>query len=198
VPITPADIQEQRFRIVFRGYDVEAVDAFLDQVHDELVRLTAQPPDVGGGTAPAAPTVADSDPATDDAAAPSTRALRTLQRADQMADQLLVEATAEADQIRAAAQAQAEQLLEEARTERDRIQADELLRRQRELHALSLRCEELHTEIDGLGTIQRRAHASLRAWLSEGQELLERHPVVVEQEVAGELVAPADRPALAS
>lgn len=37
--ITPLDIQQQRFRICFRGFDVREVDAFLERVADELETL---------------------------------------------------------------------------------------------------------------------------------------------------------------
>jgi len=37
--ITPIDIQEQKFKIVFRGYDKAEVDAFLDTVATEMEDL---------------------------------------------------------------------------------------------------------------------------------------------------------------
>lgn len=37
--ITPIDIQEQKFKVVFRGYDKSEVDAFLDSVATEMEDL---------------------------------------------------------------------------------------------------------------------------------------------------------------
>lgn len=37
--ITPIDIQEQKFKVVFRGYDKSEVDAFLDSVAAEMEDL---------------------------------------------------------------------------------------------------------------------------------------------------------------
>ncbi len=41
MPLDPAQIRDQAFRIVFRGYDVASVDAFLDRVEVELADLLA-------------------------------------------------------------------------------------------------------------------------------------------------------------
>jgi len=40
--ITPLDIQQQQFRIRFRGFDVREVDSFLEQVVDEFETLTRE------------------------------------------------------------------------------------------------------------------------------------------------------------
>jgi len=37
--ITPLDIQQQKFKVRFRGFDVHEVDAFLEQVADEVAAL---------------------------------------------------------------------------------------------------------------------------------------------------------------
>jgi DivIVA domain-containing protein len=39
--ITPVDIQQKEFRVAFRGYGMGEVDAFLDEVTEELARLYA-------------------------------------------------------------------------------------------------------------------------------------------------------------
>ena len=40
--ITPSDIQQQQFRIRFRGFDVREVDSFLERVTDEFETLTRE------------------------------------------------------------------------------------------------------------------------------------------------------------
>jgi cell division initiation protein len=40
--ITPADIQQQQFRIRFRGFDVSQVDSFLERIADEFKTLIAE------------------------------------------------------------------------------------------------------------------------------------------------------------
>jgi cell division initiation protein len=40
--ITPVDIQQQQFRVRFRGFDVREVDSFLQQIADEFKTLTAE------------------------------------------------------------------------------------------------------------------------------------------------------------
>ncbi len=39
MPLTPADVEAQRFRVTFKGYDQPEVDAFLDLVSDNLAAL---------------------------------------------------------------------------------------------------------------------------------------------------------------
>lgn len=39
MPITPIDIQEQKFKVVFRGYDKAEVDGFLDLVATQMEDL---------------------------------------------------------------------------------------------------------------------------------------------------------------
>ena len=37
--VTPLDIQQQKFKVRFRGFDVHEVDAFLEQVADTVAAL---------------------------------------------------------------------------------------------------------------------------------------------------------------
>ena len=39
IRVTPIDIQQKRFHVVFRGYDRAEVEMFLDQVRDEVEAL---------------------------------------------------------------------------------------------------------------------------------------------------------------
>jgi len=40
--ITPSEIQQQQFRIRFRGFDVREVDSFLEQIVDEFETMTRE------------------------------------------------------------------------------------------------------------------------------------------------------------
>ncbi len=197
MPIAPTDIEEQTFRIVFRGYDVREVDAFLDRIQKELARPAGEQPAAGDGSTDAGP-AADGDDAAEPHVAPPARALRTLRHAERMADEMLAEAAAEAEQIRARAQAEAAQIVAAARAESSRVEAEDLLRRQRELRTLARRYDELRTEVDRLSGLERRVRESLRAWLSEHEELLQRQPVVDDVPTAEGHAVSVDRPALAS
>ena len=115
VPLTPTDVANKQFKIAFRGYALDEVDAFLDEVESELARLLRDNDDLR--TAPeraAAPPPARRRRAA--AAAPARRApappplaamegqeaaLRTLLLAQRTADEAIAEARAEAEQIAA-------------------------------------------------------------------------------------------------
>ena len=196
--LAPEDIQSQQFRIVFRGYDVQEVDAFLEHIQMELARPAGEVPASGDGPPDSGATsVRDGDSSDPETASPA-RALRILRHAEQMADQMLAEAAVEADQIKMRAQAEGEQIVAEARAQSSRAEAEDFLRRQRELRALVRQCEELRTEVDRLSGFERGVRESLRACLSEHQELLERHSVVGEVSAVDGQAVPVNRPALAS
>ena len=42
VNLTPLDIQQQRFKTRFRGFDIQEVDVFLDQMADAFESLLKQ------------------------------------------------------------------------------------------------------------------------------------------------------------
>jgi len=125
VPLTPTDVANKQFRIAFRGYSLDEVDAFLDEVETELTRLlherSAVPAGTPGSVASAAPT-----PVQPVAAAPvapltgmegQESALRTLLLAQRTADAAIAEAQAEAEELLTRAKADAERTLTQARAE---------------------------------------------------------------------------------
>ena len=195
MPIDPEHIQAQKFRIAFRGYDVEAVDAFLYLVQAELAELLAgragdegaaalsdPPADLARGgettSSPYLDTAMLPEPEAGrpvgDGAGSTARAVRTLVRAEQMAEQMIADAVAECDELRAVAGAEAEQLLAAARTESDRVQAELQSRREREVGALVIHTQRLRTEVDRLSGLALQYQEGLRAWLSEQERLLEQ------------------------
>jgi DivIVA domain-containing protein len=69
VPLTPADVANKQFKIAFRGYSLDEVDAFLDEVEGELGRLLRENNDLRTGrpgappfTAPAGQEAPSADP----------------------------------------------------------------------------------------------------------------------------------------
>jgi DivIVA domain-containing protein len=174
VPITPADVEAQEFRVVFRGYEIQAVDAFLHQIQDDLARWIAT-------AIPAEPAVSSGDASTAQAIGPdtkamtrtspsfSTRALRTLRLAEQMADQVVAHAATEADQTRARAQAEAKQVQVEAQAEVARAEAEMQLRHYGEIVALTTHSRRLRAEVDRLSQLESRCHEDLQAWLAKQQ-----------------------------
>ena len=97
MPLTPTDVANKQFRIAFRGYSLDEVDAFLDEVETELSRLLRD--NAGLKDGPGAPAAA-----TGPAAAPAPlplqgmqgqeAALRTLLLAQRTADEAIAEARA--------------------------------------------------------------------------------------------------------
>jgi DivIVA domain-containing protein len=179
VPLDPALIQGRKFRVVFRGYDVAAVDTFLDDVQAELTRLLA---DRDAKAAPAIHATA-AEPSREPAAEPGAgdgdssagRALRTLVRAEQTAEQVIADAAGEAEELRVRARAEADEVLAAARRESGRLEAELQLRRQREVGALLLETQQLRAEIDRLSALERRYTEGMQAWLAEHQRALEQH-----------------------
>jgi DivIVA domain-containing protein len=197
VSITPADIEAQKFPIVLRGYKVEAVDAFLDRIQTDLAERPADPAgervmpafaavDEEPKACAAVSTTLDADRLPSAEHGHAARALRTLARAEEMADQMLAEAAAEADEIRDRAAMEAEGIIAAAKVESDRVDTELALRRQRELGALAVQAHELRAEIDRLSRLERQNRDVMQAFLSEQQRLLERRIPVPPAETAAE------------
>jgi cell division initiation protein len=179
VPLDPDQIHDQAFRIVFRGYDVQAVDAFLDQVQAELAQLLADrganPGTAARGTPQGTVPEPEAEPRTGDGDSSAARALRTLARAEQMAEQVIADAAAEAEELRTTARTEADEMLSAARTESNRLEAELQLQRQREVGALVLETQQLRAEIDRLSRLERRCLEGMQAWLAEHQRAIEKH-----------------------
>jgi cell division initiation protein len=172
VTIAPDEIEAQQFRVMFRGYDVEQVDAFLDRMQQEFTRLLAEREP---GTEPVPdenPSATSDSPADEAAPGPPARALRTLLRAEQMADQMIADAESEADEIRAQAQADRQQALAETRAEVARVHADLTVQREQEIGALLVRLEQLQSEVARLDDLESRAREGLQRWIDQHQRLL--------------------------
>ena len=177
--LTPVEVEHTQFRVTFRGYAIDEVDAFLDRVQGELARLLSQSPT-------AAPAVEGAAPAPEG----QETALRTLLLAQRTADEAVAEARAEAEQLRAAAKQEAEATLTSARAEAEatrtsaREQAEAVLaasrteaagldeqiaqRLEAALGELDRRRSQLQASVEELRAFEREYRTRLRAYL-EGQ-----------------------------
>jgi cell division initiation protein len=153
MPITPSDIEHKTFSTALRGYDLDEVDDFLDEIvvalrdlHGELTAARAKIAELeqtkGSSPAPAG--------GGDEAAVG-----RVLILAQQAADKTVEEARAEADQLLEQARAEAERTLSEARTEADSFEADREQRREAatsEMAELSLLVASVRNQLALLAT----------------------------------------------
>ena len=161
MPLTPTDVANQLFSKEFRGYAMDEVDTFLDQVEAELRRLltdnaelqqrgpaTAPPPAVAEGAAPVAPV--SFPPAESQEAA-----LRTLLMAQRTADQAIAEARAEAAA-----------LVDQARQRSAQVDAEVNARTASALAELAGRRQELEQRIEDLRSFEREYRQRLKAYLA--------------------------------
>lgn len=175
MPIDPAAIRAQEFRVVFRGYDIGEVDAFLDWMEEELTRTAGVPASSGEAPSGTDVSVADAGASAEEGST-SSLALRTLVHAERMAEQVLAEATAEAAAIKARARAEAETVLAEARGEAAQIVAAAHLGPLSGIDQLVARGRRLRAELDRLDESERRCRDDLRTWLDEHEKLLDQPP----------------------
>ncbi len=119
MPITPSDIEHKTFSTALRGYDLDEVDDFLDEIvvalrdlHGELTAARAKIAELeqSKGSAGVVAVGAGDESAVG----------RVLILAQQTADRTLEEARAEADRTLEEARAEADRKLEEANSEADR------------------------------------------------------------------------------
>ncbi|MGI8536689.1 MAG: DivIVA domain-containing protein [Mycobacteriales bacterium] len=111
MPLTPPDVANKQFRIAFRGYSLDEVDAFLDEVETELSRLLCDNAELKNRPAAAPP----AEPLR--GLEGQEAALRTLLLAQRTADEAIAEARAEAEQMLSEARAEADTTVTSARSE---------------------------------------------------------------------------------
>ena len=123
--ITPADIEKKTFSTALRGYDLDEVDDFLDEM---VVAVRELETELTQARVRIAELEQDPDapaPAPVAAAGPDESAVgRALVTAQVAADRLLEEARVEADRKLSETQAEADRILEGARTEADTFVRD--------------------------------------------------------------------------
>jgi DivIVA domain-containing protein len=108
VTLTAQDVHERQFRLVRQstGYDIDEVDAFLEEVEEQLRRLQAEldAARAQGGAAEAGATTTPQPESAGRAAA------RILELAQRTADESVAEAQRHAERIRSEAQRQADRI----------------------------------------------------------------------------------------
>jgi DivIVA domain-containing protein len=170
VPLTPADVANKQFKIAFRGYSLDEVDAFLDEVEGELGRLLRENTEIKGSRAAAAPFAEPPAPALPAPAPPPAAgpaplapgegqeaALRTLLLAQRTADEVVAEARADAARIVADAQGRA-----------DNVDHEIAARISAAMGGLEQRKRDLEVQINDLRAFEREYRTRLKAYL-EGQ-----------------------------
>jgi DivIVA domain-containing protein len=162
VPLTPADVANKQFKIAFRGYSLDEVDSFLDEVEGELGRLLRENNDLKTGRpapVPFSEPVAAVPPPTAPIAPGEGQeaALRTLLLAQRTADEVVAEARAEAAKI-----------VGEAQSRAAGVDAEIAARISAAMGGLDQRKRELEVQIEDLRSFEREYRTRLKAYL-EGQ-----------------------------
>jgi DivIVA domain-containing protein len=193
MPLTPDDVRKKRFTPVRlrEGYDMAEVDAFLDEVEAELIRLAeegsapstadAEPSAFAGYVAPARDSDASAFPASssDPAASPGsaesvpTRAARLLELATRNADELVAEAQAEAEALLADARTRADSLTDDAKAKAEQLETETARRREELTGELDRQKAALSTEIERLRTFEREYRTRLREYLTDQLDALD-------------------------
>ncbi len=178
MPLTPTDVANKQFRIAFRGYSLDEVDAFLDEVETELERLTADNEDLRAKLASSssdsraststeqfkplvAPVQSAPEPtqptpvaAPAPAPAPPTPAPTSVGQASSAAARLLEIATNNADELVEGAKNEADQIIGEARTKAERLTNESRGKADRLESEARVRAQKLDSE-----TAERRQQA---------------------------------------
>lgn len=90
--ITPVDIQQKEFRLAFRGYKERDVDAFLDEITEELALYVEENRRLRDGASGARPVVEAPPPAGGDSADATREAEDILTRAREEAERIVRDA----------------------------------------------------------------------------------------------------------
>jgi cell division initiation protein len=135
MPLKPSDIEQKTFSTALRGYDLNEVDDFLDDVIATIRDLEEQAK-AKGGRQP----LSSSDPAPDESAV--GRALIAAQNA---ADQILASARDEAERIKEEARGETDSWVKE----RDQKKAEA----QQQIGELRLRVDNVRRELAVLATV---------------------------------------------
>ena len=192
MPLTPDDVRKKRFTPVRlrEGYDMAEVDAFLDEVEAELIRLAEEgsAPSTAdnessafaGYVAPARDSDAFASATTDSGAEPTgsadsvpTRAARLLELATRNADELVAEAQAEAEALLADARTRADKLTDDAKAKAEQLETETARRREELTGELDRQKATLSTEIERLRTFEREYRTRLREYLTDQLDALD-------------------------
>lgn len=139
--LSPEDIEQKTFSTALRGYDLNEVDDFLDEIMATIRDLHEQLETARSGQPPAQQAIAPSGEAT---AIDESAVGRALVAAQEAADRIVAEANAEADRIREGAKEEADSWV----TERQQARAAA----EQEMADLSARVDGVRRELALLAT----------------------------------------------
>lgn len=123
--LTPADVEQKTFSTALRGYDLDEVDDFLDEIVATLRELTEQLEEARSGqpvpaAAPAPVPEPEPEPEPEVVAEPEVAAVPAAPAVDETAiGRALIAAQTAADQLLVEARSEADRLVEEAKSEAD-------------------------------------------------------------------------------
>lgn len=200
MPLTPNSVRDKTFTVTRMrgGYQMSEVDAFLDEVVTELVRLNTETGDLhaklfkqprDSSVVPPLPEVVeppddeDHDDHQDSSEATATGAMRTLLLAQRTADQAIAEARAEAAKLVANAKAHAQRLDAETKQRHQATTAD-----------LDRRRQELERSVEELRAFEREHRARLRTYLETQLRDFTAQDRVLRLPDSGAQPAPSDQP----
>lgn len=149
--LTPEDVKEQKFREKFKGYDVDEVDAFLEQVMHALSELTDERDALRRQLEES------------EGEEPNELLARTLMTAQRAADETLAAAQAEAEQVLADARSRAARTLDEAQ---QRIESERA--------ALDAESSRVARAAESLTSFRSEYRSRVQAVIAEQLALLER------------------------
>lgn len=153
--LTTADVEQKTFSTALRGYDLDEVDDFLDEVVATIRELTdqietaqqARPQAAAPVTAPEP----DTEPEAADVPAPAPTPAEPGPRIDESAiGRALLAAQTAADQLLADAQAQATRIVSDAESAADTLQSEKEAKRaeaEAEIAALAARVNSIRSEL---------------------------------------------------
>lgn len=155
--LSPADVEQKTFSTALRGYDLDEVDDFLDEIVATFKELNQQLEAARAARdeeaiAPAAPaSVAEPEPEPDQEPEPPAAPREELD--ESAIGRALVAAQNAADQLLEEAQSQADQILEEAKDQADSFAAERDAKKREveaEIAALSARVSSVRSELSAL------------------------------------------------
>lgn len=111
--LTPSDVEQKTFSTALRGYDLDEVDDFLDEVVTTIRELNEQVAEASQAPAPAPPAPVETPPE------PAPTPEPTPPADESAVGRALIAAQETADKIVSDAREEAERILEQARTEAD-------------------------------------------------------------------------------
>ncbi len=151
--ITPLDIQQQRFRVRFRGFDIHEVDVFLERVAEELEMLIRENATLQEGIEGL------------------KREIRQFQGREKTFERAMVNAQKTLDDMKLNAEKEAELIVSEAQVKAEKI-----------LNSADGRLYELHSDIGELKRQRAQLEIELRGVLEAHAKLLKMTKEAMETE----------------